>query len=260
MKKFNKRIPIIILAGGKGERFVSKENFPKQLAKVSNHPIIIEIILYYYKNGFNFFILPLGYKKKLFTQFFLDKKNINKYNFNILKQEKLLLNNSKINILFFDAGIKSNKLERIYKSIKFCKLSDKLIGICYGDIFANISFDKQLKLLNDKSNQGVLVGYNEYSPYGHLKLFKNKILGFREKPVLKDPINIGFYFFNKKTLSKIRLNKKKDFETDFLPKLAKNKKLVCYMHKGYHFTVNTQKDLVNVKKMYRNNKNLFKKL
>ena len=43
MEKFNKRIPIIIWLR-KGERFVSKENFPKQLAKVSNHPIIIEII------------------------------------------------------------------------------------------------------------------------------------------------------------------------------------------------------------------------
>ena len=50
MTNFNQKIPIIILAGGKGERFVSKENLPKQLAKVSSHPIIIEIILYYYKN------------------------------------------------------------------------------------------------------------------------------------------------------------------------------------------------------------------
>ena len=40
----NKNIPIIILAGGKGERFVTKENFPKQLAKVSDHPTIVEII------------------------------------------------------------------------------------------------------------------------------------------------------------------------------------------------------------------------
>ena len=30
------------------------------------------------------------------------------------------------------------------------------------------------------------------------------------------------------------------------------------MHKGYHFTVNTQKDLANVKNMYKNNKNFFK--
>ena len=48
-------IPIVILSGGKGERFVSKENIPKQFAKVSNNPIIIEIIKYYYSFGFNFF-------------------------------------------------------------------------------------------------------------------------------------------------------------------------------------------------------------
>ena len=45
MTTHNDKIPIIILAGGKGERFVSEENLPKQLAKVSNHPIIIEIML-----------------------------------------------------------------------------------------------------------------------------------------------------------------------------------------------------------------------
>ena len=45
MAKISQNIPIIVLAGGKGERFVSKENLPKQLAKVSSHPIIIEIIL-----------------------------------------------------------------------------------------------------------------------------------------------------------------------------------------------------------------------
>ena len=76
MTKFAQNIPIIILAGGKGERFVSKENLPKQLAKVSSHPIIIEIILYYFKNGFNHFVLPLGYKLNFFLKFFRDKKNI----------------------------------------------------------------------------------------------------------------------------------------------------------------------------------------
>ena len=97
----NKNIPIIILAGGKGERFVTKENFPKQLAKVSDHPIIVEIILYYFKNGFNYFILPLGYKKKFFVNFFLNKNNISKYKFNILKKNSLNFNNEKINIFFF---------------------------------------------------------------------------------------------------------------------------------------------------------------
>ena len=59
----NSNIPIIILAGGKGKRFLSKENLPKQLTTIANHPIIIEIILFYSKKGFNFFILPLGFNK-----------------------------------------------------------------------------------------------------------------------------------------------------------------------------------------------------
>ena len=66
----HKQIPIIVLSGGKGERFIGKSNSPKQLSKVSKHPIIVEVMLYYFKNGFNFFILPLGYKKKFFINFF----------------------------------------------------------------------------------------------------------------------------------------------------------------------------------------------
>ena len=81
----HKQIPIIVLSGGKGERFIGKSNSPKQLSKVSKHPIIVEVMLYYFKNGFNFFILPLGYKKKFFIDFFHNKKNIKKYNLNIIK-------------------------------------------------------------------------------------------------------------------------------------------------------------------------------
>ena len=254
-----KKIPIIILAGGKGERFESKDDLPKQLAKVSNHPIIIEIILYYFKNGFNFFILPLGYRKKSFIKFFLNKNNIKKYKFNILKDTNLKFDNAKINILFFDAGINSNKLSRIYKCFKYLK-NVNLFGVCYGDIFANIIFKKQLSLLNNKNASAILAGYNENSPFGHIKVKNNKILRFNEKPKIKEPINIGFYFFKKEIFFKIKIRKKDDFETNFLPKLSKRKVLFYHMHNGYHLTVTTQKDLAHIKKLYNKNKNFFKKL
>ena len=256
----NDKIPIIILAGGKGERFVSEENLPKQLAKVSNHPIIIEILLYYFKNGFNYFIIPLGYKKKFFVNFFLNKKNITKYRLNILKNKNSHLNKNKINIFFFDSGIKSNKLKRICRSLKYVKFYQEMFGVCYGDIFANISFKKQISLFKNKKIYGVLTGYNERSPFGHLSTKNKIVLGFKEKPVLKDPINIGFYFFKKHIFQNIKLKKNADLETDFLPKLSRSKKIALHMHKGYHFTVNTQKDLAEVKKIYKNNKYFFLKL
>ncbi len=260
MTIINKNIPIIILAGGKGERFVNKDNLPKQLAKVSNHPIIIEIIYYYFKNGFNTFLLPLGYKQKFFTNFFKNKINIKKYKLNIVDHKKLNIVNSKINILFFNAGITSNKLSRIRKSIKYFKKENEIFGVCYGDIFANINFNNALSCFKNKKIEGLVTGFQENSPYGHLKVMNKKILNFNEKPLLKDPINIGFYFFRKKIFSKKNFGKNYDLEKNFLPKLSKFKKLACYMHKGYHFTVNSQKDLVEAKQIYKKDKDFFKKL
>mgnify|MGYP005997131533 CR=1 FL=1 len=260
MIKVIQNIPIIILAGGRGERFISKENLPKQLAKVSNHPIIIEIILYYYKNGFNHFILPLGHKNKFFFDFFKNKLNIENYNLNILKDKNSRIIDSKINIYLFNAGVKSNKLARIYKSIKFLKKNVDKLGVCYGDIFANISFKKELLKFKIKGVDCVAVGFGENSPFGHMKIKNHLVQKFEEKPKLKDPINIGFYFFKKKIFSNISHNSRADLENTFLPKLGKKNKLACYIHNGYHFTVNSQKDLIEAKQLYKKNKNFFKNL
>ena len=77
---------------------------------------------------------------------------------------------------------------------------------------------------------------------------------------MNNPINIGFYFFKRSLFSRSILNKKDDLETEFLPKLSKKLQLASYMHKKFHFTVNTQKDLFDIKKLYKKNKNFFKNL
>ena len=259
MKKIYSNIPIVILAGGKGQRFTNNKNLPKQLTRVSKHPIILEIILYYHKNGFNFFIIPLGYKKKNFFDFFYNKKNIKEYNLNILSKKKQI-NIYKINILLFDAGLHSNKFLRIKKSINLIDKKLPIIGVCYGDIFANIKFNKQLFMLKKHKSDGILAGYKENSPFGHLEIKNSLVKSFVEKPKMDKPINIGFYFFNKKIFSDIKLKKTDDLESNFLPYLAVKKKLVYYLHKGFHFTVNNQKDLIDIKKKIGKNKNFLNKL
>lgn len=255
------QIPIIVLSGGKGERFIGKTKSPKQLSKVSKHPIIVEVMLYYFKNGFNFFILPLGYKKNFFINFFYNKNNIKKYNLNIIKSSKFNLVKDKINVVLFDAGVNTNKLKRINKSLRFLNNNNKLFGVCYGDIYANINFKKQLSQLKNEKISGVLASFKERSPYGHLNIDKkNRITSFIEKPIMNNPINIGFYFFKKTFFTKLSFNKKDDLETDFLPKLCKKLQLASHMHKKFHFTVNTQKDLFDIKKIYKKNKNIFKDL
>ena len=140
-------------------------------------------------------------------------------NLNIIKSVNFVLSKEKLNIILFDAGVNTNKLNRINKSLKFLNKSN-LFGVCYGDIFANINFKKQLSLLKNKRIFGVLASFKERSPFGHLKIDKKKrITSFIEKPIMNKPINIGFYFFKKNLFSKSIFNRKDDLETDFLPKL-----------------------------------------
>ncbi len=160
----------------------------------------------------------------------------------------------------FDAGIKSNKFARIKKSIRLIKEKKSIIGVCYGDIFANIDFKDELLTFKKSKAEAILVGYKENSPFGHLDIKNNLVKNFIEKPKMDKPINIGFYFFKKEIFLNIKSNYSIDLESSFLPQLATRKKIKYYLHDGFHFTVNSQKDLLNIKKNINKNKNFLSKL
>ena len=70
----------VILCGGKGTRLGSiTKKIPKSLVKIKNKPIIWYILKILKKNGFNQFILPLGYKGHLIERYLKNKdfKNFN---------------------------------------------------------------------------------------------------------------------------------------------------------------------------------------
>ena len=67
---------VVILCGGKGTRLgLETKTIPKPMAKIDNEPIILHIINYYKKFGYNDFILALGYKGALIKKFFEKKIN-----------------------------------------------------------------------------------------------------------------------------------------------------------------------------------------
>ena len=60
----------VILCGGKGTRLgIITKQIPKSLVKINSKPIIWYILKILKKNGFNQFILPIGYKGNLITKY-----------------------------------------------------------------------------------------------------------------------------------------------------------------------------------------------
>lgn len=247
INKFN--LPVVLLLGGKGSRFSKIREEPKQLVQLNKNSLLGSILLYYKKYKFNYFILPLGYKKDFFIKFFNNKQNVKKYSLNILSTKNHRLKKKSINIRIFDAKKNSTKLDRVLMSLKFIK--NEFFLVTYGDGLANINFKKQLNQLKKKKFRNIVTVFKVRSQYGHVKHSKGlKVLTFDEKPYLKLPINIGYYVFNK--FDFIRYSIKSDeLETKFLPKLIKKGLLSVYEHKGFFFNIDNKKDLEQVKNKFK---------
>ena len=57
---------VVILAGGKGSRLAEYTSaVPKPMVKILGVPIIVRIIKFYKKFGFNEFIIASGYKSQI---------------------------------------------------------------------------------------------------------------------------------------------------------------------------------------------------
>ncbi len=246
-------ISAVILVGGVGSRFSAINEPPKQLSKLNKNIILINIMNNFKRFGLNHFIFPLGSKKNFFIKFFNDQKNIKKYNFNIIKDgfKNYKLQPNKINISYFDAGENTKKFVRIKKSFNYTDNSDMLVT--YGDDLANVNLKNLIKKYNlTNKKKAIVTTYKKRSQYGHLIVNKSgDVKKFIEKPPHEHPINIGFYLFPKKIL--MSYNKKNlELESHFLPKLTKLNLLKSYEHKGYFYSINDKKELMNARIKLKN--------
>ena len=73
----NKRdLKVVILCGGKGTRLRDvSEILPKPLVPIGEMPILWHIMKSYSSQGYNNFVLCLGYKGDLIRDFFLNYQN-----------------------------------------------------------------------------------------------------------------------------------------------------------------------------------------
>lgn len=218
---FKKNLSVIILAGGKGQRLKPlTKNTPKPLIKLEGKSIIEHIIFFLNKNKLKNIIIAGGYKFKSF-----------------LHLKNKISQNTKI----INTGLNSTIINRIKKCLPFCK---DYILICYGDTIANVKINSIIKKFLNSGHKTVMSSYEMVSSFGVVKFGKSDIIySFQEKPSLDIWYNIGYILFEKKILTE---NKNLSFDK-ILSKLAKNKKLVNYKHKGKHITVNTLTELEKAK-------------
>ena len=95
----------------------------------------------------------------------------------------------------------------------------------------------------------------------YFKLIRIQTTRYREKPILADWINIGYFYLRSECFNQFA--KYKSFE-NFILSFQKKNQLNAFRHKGNHIAVNTISELINAKQniklkmnKYWKNKNIL---
>ena len=174
---------VVILAGGFGTRIADHSNLPKPMILINGKPIIAHILDIYIKQGFNEFIIAVGFKGNVIKKYF--NKNFQSYDIKIV-----------------DTGQKTLTGNRIKKLKKY--LNEKNFMLTYGDGLSNVNLKKLLKFHLKHKKLVTVTAVHPPARFGELEINDHKVTNFEEKPQLQRGwINGGFFVFKKEFLDLI---------------------------------------------------------
>ena len=229
----------IILCGGYGTR-LSEETIikPKPMVKIGNKPILEHIMSIYEYYGYNQFILALGYKSEYIKKYYKNKSKKN------------------INLIYTGKDTKTGgRLLRLKNYLK----NEKTFMLTYGDGVSNINIKQAIKFHNNHGKIATITAVRPPVRFGELKINRNKVKSFKEKPqVGQGWINGGFFIFNNEILNFIK-NDQTMLEREPLEKLTKAGQLMAFEHKGFWKCMDTMRDKILLNKLWNEGNALWKK-
>lgn len=223
----------MILCGGFGKRLRPlTERVPKPLVEIKDDYTILDKQLFDFKNA--------GVDKVLLLTGFLSEKIKERYG----KEYK------GVEIEYIQEEKPLGTLNAIRLGMENLGDGEQCI-IRNGDVVADLNIKKMIEQ-GEKSSYPLQIFITQMvSPYGIVEVNGDRLVSFKEKPVLDYYINGGVYFSN----GNIDFG---DFETGDIektvfPMLAKENKLGYYKENGlFWMAIDTSKELEQIKKEYQN--------
>lgn len=254
---------VVILCGGLGTRLREETEFrPKPMVRIGDKPILWHIMKIYAHYGFKEFILCLGYKGEMIKEYFYNYELVNNdftielgENKNISLHKNHAENGWKITLV--DTGEKALKGARLKRVEKY--IPDDEFMATYGDSVGDINIPALLSFHRKHGKLATVTGINMASRFGELKINGNQVVSFHEKPQkTSGRVNGGFFVFNRKVFNYLSDDDECDLEVGAIEKIAHQKQLMMYQHKGFWSCMDTLRDSEYLNKLWSENKGGWK--
>jgi glucose-1-phosphate cytidylyltransferase len=210
---------VVILCGGQGTRaYPYTQRMPKALMPVSGLPIVEQVMRIYASQGFDEFVLAVGYLKEDLYAYFRHKTDWN--------------------VECVDTGENTDTAGRIYRLLDYV---GGRFHVTYCDGLGNVDLRGLVEFHGRHGKAATVTATPLRSQYGILHTEEDgRIVAFEEKPILNEYwINAGFFVFERDAF---RENLGLNLERDVLPALARAGDLHAFRHRGFWRSMDTHKD------------------
>ena len=244
----------VILAGGLGTRLSEETHLrPKPMVEIGGKPILWHILKIYSSFGINEFVICLGYKgyliKEYFANYFLHMSDVtfdfNNNNYMDVHSQ----NHEPWKVSLIDTGENTETAGRLLRVKEF--IGDETFCFTYGDGLSNINIRELIDFHKNEQKKSTLTAVQPPGRYGALKIKGNIVEEFQEKPSGDNAwINGGFFVLEPSVLDFIT-GDECSWEQDVLPKLALEKQLSSFFHKGFWRPMDTLRDKNYLEKLWQ---------
>ena len=245
---------VVILAGGFGTR-LSEETVlkPKPMVEIGGKPILWHIMKIYAAQGFNEFVICLGYKgyviKEYFANYFLHQSDVT---FDIANNKMTIHNTSADDwkVTLVDTGLNTMTGGRVKRIKQY--IGDLPFMLTYGDGVSNVNLKELVEFHKQKKALVSVTSVQPSGRFGAMNISDSCIVNsFVEKPKgERGWINGGFFLCEPEVLDYIQ-GDTTVWEREPMEKIASENKMFAYIHEGYWRCMDTLRDKNDLEKIWR---------
>lgn len=246
---------LVILAGGFGTRISEEARYkPKPMLEIGGMPILWHIMKIYSCYDINEFIICAGYKQHIIKEWFADYYlHTSDITFDYTEgNNKIIVYNKHTEpwkVTVVDTGLNTmtgGRIKRIREHVR-----GETFMLTYGDAVGDVDISALLKYHKERGRIGTMSMYNFAQNKGVVEVGKDGLVEeFREKSDFDgDLINIGFMVFEPQIFNYIE-GDMTVFEREPLSRLAHEKQLAGYLHRGYWQCMDTLREKQQIEKLW----------
>jgi len=240
--------PVVILCGGRGTRFREQtESRPKPMIEVCGKPILWHLMSCYAAQGFNRFVLCLGYKGDFIKRYFLHYAAMTSdFTVDLSKPKEIQFHNAAPHdwsVTCVDTGADALTGARLKRVERY--LQDEHFLLTYGDGLCDVDIGATVAFHKEHGKAVTVTGVRPQSRFGELVVDGDQVSRFSEKPdVQHSYINAGFFVMSRAALRYVSDDESCTLEREPLEAAARDKELMIYKHHGYWQCMDTYRDLM----------------